>query len=144
MRHGVGNGTRGSLGATHTSLIKSARSSDTRGTPLRQDRGGEECQEGNPEHKREDSGKQPGDPGSGGEGSYRGGSGHDDTTPTSGGALRHLSIIGDPRQGAHRDPMALDTPRLVVIVTSQPHGDEYGGPQGNDRHIDQTRHINER
>jgi hypothetical protein len=40
--------------------------------------------------------------------------------------------------------MALDAPCLVIVMATQPHGDEYGGPQGNDRHIDQTRHINER
>ncbi len=47
-------------------------------------------------------------------------------------------------EDAHRFLVTLETMCLPVVITAQPHGNQHRGPEGHDRHVDQTRHMNER
>jgi hypothetical protein len=127
-----------------TPLVKRSFSCHAGRASFGQQSGRKEGDQRQPQDHRSEAWDEPGHPRSSRE-RPEGRETRDDQPPTSCGcALSDLGIVCDPRERAHRDPVPLDTAGLVVVVAAEPHGDEYGGPQGNDRHIDQTRHINER
>lgn len=70
--------------------------------------------------------------------------GQDEASAARSGDLCGIGIVADPGEGPHGHPVSLDPSGLVVVMPPEPHRDQDGGPEGNDRHIDQSRHINER
>jgi hypothetical protein len=135
---------RHAVSATLASNVECSLGGEARGATLRDEGDRKEGEEGQPQQRGHETGQQPRNPSSGAQRAERRGSGHDHPAASSSHALGPLGIIGNAGESAHRHTMALDAPCLVVVMATQPHGDEYGCPQGDDRHIDQTRHINER
>lgn len=140
----VGCALTGSRSTMLAPVLEGALRGDARSASLRQHRCRKVAEEGDPRGSGEQPREQSGDPGRRAEGAECGGRSDDDAPAACSKTLGGLGIMGDPSECAHGDPVTLDAPGLIVIVTAQPHGDQNGGPEGHDRHIDQTRHINER
>lgn len=117
---------------------------DARCPPLRQHRCRKVAKERDPQRSGAQPREEPSDPGRRTECTERGGRSDDDAPAARSKSVCGLGIMGDASECAHGDPVPLDALGLIVVVTAQPHGDQNRGPEGHDRHIDQTRHINER
>ena len=69
----------------------------------------------------------------------------DDRAPTGSECGRWTIIsLRHARQGTHRGAVALDAARLVIVMATQPHGNENRGPQGDDGDVQKARHEWER
>jgi len=70
--------------------------------------------------------------------------GDDTSAAASSRSSRSRTWGGEGSQRAHGRPMAVQPTGLIIVMATQPHGDQDGGPERDNRHVDQTRHIDDR
>lgn len=113
--------------------------------PVRHHVDGHEGHAGHPHEDRDRSGDHPRKPQ--GQANYTEGSKAqqgDSTSTSRERASIHFLCPAESSESPQGETVSLNAARLVIIVAAQPHGDQHGGPECDDRHVNKTRHISER